>query len=135
MTTDPGSIRDLALTILAKKRDSAWDSAGTVSKKVSQSAKSVGTVNIESDQGFKPTVPLSHALGDGTPGQSPKTGTPLETVAGQSCIQCGRPTGLPGGREVVVRSTGTGQLAIVHQDCLGRWLARGPMPVLGLREI
>jgi len=29
---------------------------------------------------------------------------------------------LPGGREIVVRSTGDGMLRFVHQDCLDLWV-------------
>ena len=120
MTNNSPSIRDLALAIL-NKRDTTWDSSGTGSKSVSQSTRPAGTVNSESAQRFNPTVPLSHTIGTGTPGQSPKAGTVVGTVAGQSCLQCGEPFGLAA-REVTVRSTSDGQLALVHQDCLEAWL-------------
>ena len=44
---------------------------------------------------------------------------------GLVCLQCGGPIG-PASREVVVRSTGGGQLALVHLDCLSRWQRKGP---------
>jgi hypothetical protein len=78
------SVRELALSILNKKWDSAWDSRGTAAKNLSQGEKPAGTVKNESDHELNPTVPLSHALGTGTLGQSQKTGTPLGTLVGQS---------------------------------------------------
>jgi RNase P subunit RPR2 len=42
-----------------------------------------------------------------------------------ACLQCDEPIG-PGSREITVRSTGTGQLAVVCLDCLGAWLRWGP---------
>jgi hypothetical protein len=67
------SVRALALSILNKKRDSkrdsAWDSSGTVAQKLSQGENPAGTANVEPGQAFNPTVPLSHALGTGTVGQ------------------------------------------------------------------
>jgi hypothetical protein len=44
------------------------------------------------------------------------------------CLQCGGAIG-PGSREITVRSTGDGQLAIVHQDCLSKWQLKGPATV------
>lgn len=78
----------LARSVRAKnspqKRDSAWDSRGTVDKKLSHGQNHVGTANIESQQRFNPTVPVSHALGCGTVGHSENFGTVLGTVLGQS---------------------------------------------------
>lgn len=48
------------------------------------------------------------------------------------CLQCDEPIG-PGGREVTVRSSGTGLLASVHQDCLSQWQARGPSAMKAAR--
>ena len=41
------------------------------------------------------------------------------------CLQCREPIG-PGSREITVRSTGDGRLALVHQDCLNAWQRKGP---------
>jgi len=38
-----------------------------------------------------------------------------------SCLHCAGEVG-PGSREVVVRSTSDGRLALVHLDCLDQWL-------------
>jgi hypothetical protein len=67
-----------------QKRDSAWDSRGTANEKLSHGQNHVGTANIESQQRFYPTVPVSHALGCGTVGHPENYGTPLGTVVGQS---------------------------------------------------
>ena len=42
------------------------------------------------------------------------------------CLQCSSAIGIPGSREIVVRSTADGRLALVHEDCLHRWLRKGP---------
>jgi hypothetical protein len=42
-----------------------------------------------------------------------------------ACLQCSGAIG-PASREVTVRSTGTGELAVVCLDCLGAWLRWGP---------
>jgi hypothetical protein len=81
--SDLKSVRTLALSILNRKRDSTWDSGGTVAQKLSQSEKPAGTAKVEPDQAFNPAVPLSHALGTGTVGQLRKSGTVLGTPAGQ----------------------------------------------------
>jgi len=50
----------------------------------------------------------------------------LSLVDSQStCLQCGKPIG-PGSREITVRSTGSGELTFVHEDCLDAWQRRGP---------
>jgi hypothetical protein len=76
------SLRELALNVL-EKRDSAWDSRGTVAKTVSQGGKHTGTAKSESTQAVNPTVPLSHTLGTGTLGHPQKTGTAPGTLVGQ----------------------------------------------------
>ena len=50
---------------------------------MSQTSERRGTDKCEINQADDPTVPLSHALGCGTLGQSEKTGTARGTVAGQ----------------------------------------------------
>ena len=76
------NMRDLALAVLGRMRDSAWDTGGTAAEKLSQGEKHAGTAKIESLQAVNPAVPLSHALGTGTLGQLRKTGTPLGTDGG-----------------------------------------------------
>jgi hypothetical protein len=44
------------------------------------------------------------------------------TTASSLCLQCGGAI-KAGSREVTVRSTETGRLATVHQDCLSQWQA------------
>jgi hypothetical protein len=66
----------------AKSWDSAWDSAGTEPKMVSQGANAVGTAKAQTNQCDNAAVPLSHALGDGTLGQRRNPGTVLGTVPG-----------------------------------------------------
>jgi hypothetical protein len=77
----------LARSVLAKNRpkkwDSAWDSRGTASERLSQESQSTGTAKIEADQCIKPSVPLSQTLGRGTMGHPPNDGTALGTVVGQ----------------------------------------------------
>ena len=65
--------------------------------------------------------------------------TPLTTLTGHErkpmsesisalnmqCLQCGEAIG-PGSREIVIRSTSTGELALLHLDCLDQWLRKGP---------
>ena len=70
------------------------------------------------DQPSKPSKPSYEGF-EGDPGCG------VLKNQGAVCLQCGGPIG-PGGREIAVRSTGTGELASVHQDCLGRWQLRGP---------
>jgi hypothetical protein len=41
------------------------------------------------------------------------------------CLHCAGEIG-PGSREVTVRSTSDGRLALVHLDCLEQWLHRRP---------
>jgi hypothetical protein len=81
------SVRELALAVLSRMRDSAWDSPGTVDEGLSQGRIGVGTVKIAPAQGFNPDVSVSHALGTGTVGQRPKSGTAHGTVAGQPQAQ------------------------------------------------
>jgi hypothetical protein len=53
----------------------------------------------------------------------PKDGAGLDP---SRCLQCGGDIG-PGGRGITIRSTGAGaELATVHEDCLHRWLRKGP---------
>jgi hypothetical protein len=118
MTIDPSNLRALALSILD------WADG----QRLSQANPPAGTAKAESTQRVNPTVPLSHALGPGTAGHLPhESGTALWDTRGTvgTCLQCGGAIG-PGSREITVRSTGTGQLALVHEDCLSRWQHRGP---------
>jgi hypothetical protein len=75
---------ELARSVLVKnrteKRDSTWDSDGTPTKTLSHERAAPGTAKNAADQGNTPPVPLSHALADGTAGQSKNPGTPLGTV-------------------------------------------------------
>jgi hypothetical protein len=108
-------LRTLALSILDRKR-------------LSQAHKPAGTVKVESAQRVNPTVPLSQVLGVWDAGQlAPEAGTALWDTSGTvgTCLQCGGPIG-PGSREVTVRSTGTGELAVVHLDCLSQLQRKGP---------
>jgi len=41
---------------------------------------------------------------------------------GLVCLVCSSGVGLPGSREITVRSTVDGRLALCHQDCLNVWL-------------
>ena len=59
MANNPTSVRALALTVLGRMRDSAWDSAGTERKKLSQGRVRAGTAKAESAQRVNPIVPLS----------------------------------------------------------------------------
>jgi hypothetical protein len=83
----PTELQKLAMAVLARsqhtKRDTTWDSRQTVAGQVSHSAKVAGTAKLETNQGDDPSVPLSHALGNGTLGQSANSGTLLGTVVGQ----------------------------------------------------
>jgi hypothetical protein len=83
----PSELQRLARAVLArtqaKKRDSAWDSRGTVAGRVSRGVKVTGTPKTHINQADNPTVPLSQVLRDGTPGQSANSGTPPGTVVGQ----------------------------------------------------
>jgi hypothetical protein len=83
VTANPKSLRELALDVL-KKRDSAWDSRGTVDEKLSHGQNHHGTAKIKSQQVFTSTVPLSQPLGRGTVGHPENYGTVLGTVVGQS---------------------------------------------------
>ena len=108
------NLRALALSIL--DRDAG--------QRLSQAEPRAGTAKTESPQRDNPTVPLSHALGAGTAGHlAPKAGTPLWDTRGTvgTCLHCAGEIG-PGSREVVVRSTSDGRLALVHLDCLEQWL-------------
>jgi hypothetical protein len=84
MANNPTDVRALALAVLDRMRDSTWDSAGTVGQKLSHGRLSAGTAKTEPAQAVNLTVPVSHALGTGTVGQSLKTGTPPGTVVGQA---------------------------------------------------
>jgi hypothetical protein len=83
----PSELQRLARAVLArsqaKKRDSAWDSRGTVARQVSQRLKIAGTAKTEINQGKDPSVPLSHALGLGQWDSQQISRTPPGTVAGQ----------------------------------------------------
>ena len=83
-TNNSTSVRALALSILGKKRDSAWDSAGTKAKTVSHGDLPAGTAKSESIHALNPFVPVSHTLGTGTVGQPLKAGTELGTAVGQA---------------------------------------------------
>ena len=83
----PSELQKLAMAVLARrqdaKRDTAWDSRGTVAAQVSQGVKVAGTAKTHINQADNTTVPLSQALRDGTLGQSANSGTPSGTVVGQ----------------------------------------------------
>jgi hypothetical protein len=49
----------------------------------------------------------------------------LNRSESDGCLQCCGSIG-PGSREITVRSTATGQLALVHEDCFDAWQRRGP---------
>jgi hypothetical protein len=74
------------------------------------------------DQPSKPSIPSSEGFESGSGRYIFEKCS--EPDLGR-CLQCGEPIG-PGSREITVRSTGTGQLATVHQDCLSEWQRRGP---------
>jgi hypothetical protein len=63
--------------------DSAWDSHGTAAEYLSHVGPSTGTAKATTNLGKRHTVPLSRALGSGTPGQPKKCGTTRGTLAGQ----------------------------------------------------
>jgi hypothetical protein len=90
MPSDPERLT-LACAVLTKNRsgswDSAWDTRGTVSKKLSQDPKHAETANIEENQSDEPTVPMSQALGRGTVGQQQNPGAAPGTVVGQQDVQ------------------------------------------------
>ena len=72
---------------------------------------------------------LSPSLATGKPldsnGKSPPVAALQAFSGGQTCLHCGEAIG-PGSREITVRPTSDGRLALVHQDCLDRWLHRDP---------
>jgi len=78
------NLRALALSVLAKNRDSnvgqRWDST----EKAAQADFRVETARSESFQTDNPIVPLSRPIGRETVGHVQKTGTVLGTVVGQS---------------------------------------------------
>jgi len=77
----------LAHSVLGRSRaktwDTAWDTRGTGPQEVSQSTFGAGTAKTAQIQPESAGVPLSHALGAGTPGQCEKPGTPPGTPVGQ----------------------------------------------------
>jgi len=77
----------LARAVLARNnsiaRDSAWDTRGTAAKALSHRGPSHGTAKTVENQCDRATVPVSQAIGDGTVGQSEKSGTARGTLAGQ----------------------------------------------------
>ena len=81
-----------------------------VAKGCEQVASANATVKPLSDKVESLPVARLHAFSGGYPVR---------------CLQCGELIG-PGGREITIRSTGTGQLASVHQDCFDEWQRRGP---------
>jgi hypothetical protein len=87
MTPNPDML-ELARSVLVKNRtekwDSTWDSGGTPTKTLSHEGVALGTAEDAVEQGNTPTVPLSHALGVGTAGQSENPGTAPGTAVGQS---------------------------------------------------
>ena len=88
--------------------------------------KSEGAYEDGSNHHRRPEPPLAPSQGmrrgEGTNGNHDHSGQQNETV---SCLQCGQPF-RPASREITVRSTGTGELAMIHQDCMDTWLRRGP---------
>jgi hypothetical protein len=83
----PSELQKLAVAVLtrnqAAKRDTAWDSRGTVAEQVSQAVNVAGTAKTKPNQADNSSVPLSHTLGAGTLGQPAKSGSPPGTLAGQ----------------------------------------------------
>jgi hypothetical protein len=73
----------LAHAVLRRQRDSAWDSGGTVARKLSQASVRRGTAENPIRQSDDATVPLSQALGTGTVGHPVNPGTVPGTVTGQ----------------------------------------------------
>jgi hypothetical protein len=71
------------------------------------------------NQTSKVDIGLSQISEKPIPRQPSKPSKPDEA----RCLQCGGPIG-PAAREITVRSTGTGQLATVHQDCFSAWQIR-----------
>lgn len=69
MSSNAISLRYLALRLLAKKWDTAWDSSGTVAEtlpaRVSRDQNRPGTPISQSNHKDKPGVPLSQSLGAG----------------------------------------------------------------------
>jgi hypothetical protein len=80
------SLRALAQNVLAKKRDTAWDKAGTRPGNLSQVAFEAGTRKSEQDQVDNQRVPLSHVLGQVQWDKPRKSGTELGTSAGQTDV-------------------------------------------------
>jgi hypothetical protein len=78
------SLAQSVLTKHAASRDRAWDKRGTRSSILSQARLARGTTQGLVKHINIPSVPLSQALGDGTPGQAEKSGTELGTSAGQA---------------------------------------------------
>ena len=83
-----------------------------------------GTYGEPSNHHRRPQPPLAPSQGmrrgEGTNGNHDHSGQQNETVC---CLQCGEPFG-PASREITVRSTGTGQLASIHFDCMDQWQRR-----------
>ena len=82
MPSDP-DLLILAQAVLDRKPSgsgtSTWDKRGTSHENLSQRAQPSGTVRSVTNHNDNPSVPLSHALGDGTLGQAAKSGTALGT--------------------------------------------------------
>jgi hypothetical protein len=82
MPNDP-DLLTLARAVLDRKPagswDKTWDKRGTSHENLSQGEQRSGTAKSVANHSDNPSVPLSHALGDGTPGQAAKSGTALGT--------------------------------------------------------
>jgi hypothetical protein len=81
MPHDP-DLLTLAHAVLRKQRDRTWDSRGTPPEELSQASVCRGTAEVLIKQGDNPPVPLSQALGSGTPGHPENSGTARGTVTG-----------------------------------------------------
>jgi hypothetical protein len=68
MPNDP-DLLILAQAVLRKNRDSTWDKRGTSHENLRQGAQPSGRAKSVTNHNDNPSVPLSHALGDGTLGQ------------------------------------------------------------------
>jgi hypothetical protein len=93
MPNDP-DLLILAQAVLRKNRDSTWDKRGTSHENLRQGAQPSGRAKSVTNHNDNPSVPLSHALGDGTLGQAAKSGTapgtsgPYRDVLVALCSEC-----------------------------------------------
>jgi hypothetical protein len=97
-----GDLQRLARAVLARtqseSRDTTRDTRGTPAKISSEVDNGPGTAKSIEKQSDTATVPVSHALGDGTLGQPEKSGTAPGTVVGQQFLRAGCPDHVPADR-------------------------------------